>query len=99
MLQALWPSSLKIQRPWMSNKVVRLQSHPVRVCKVPQRPGLHLAVPADSPSQPVNLLAVQPLHVELWSTGAASQSGGKQVGFINPVVFRVPCFLGTPTAV
>lgn len=44
-------------------------SHPVRVCKVPQRPGLHLAAPSEDSLQPVALLAVQPLHVDLWQTG------------------------------
>ena len=55
-----------------------LQSHPVRVCKVPQRPGLHLAAPSQDPLEPALLLAVQPLHVDLWQTGCtAGNTSGK----------------------
>lgn len=52
--------------------------HPVRVCKVPQRPGLHLAAPSLKPSQPVSLLAVQPLHVDLWQTGCTAEHSKQQ---------------------
>ena len=53
-----------------------LQSHPVRVCKVPQRPGLHLAAPSQDPVEPVSLLAIQPLHVDLWQTGCTAANIG-----------------------
>lgn len=56
-----------------------VQSHPVRVCKVPQRPGLHLAAPSSKTSQPVSLLAVQPLHVDLWQTGCTAEHSKQQV--------------------
>ena len=59
--------------------LVGLQSHPVRVCKVPQRPGLHLSAPSKSPLDPVCLLAVQPLHVDLWQTGCTASVKARQV--------------------
>lgn len=61
-----------------------MQSHPVRVCKVPQRPGLHLAAPSEDPLQPVALLAVQPLHVDLWQTGCTPANPIRQVHFHTP---------------
>lgn len=64
-----------------------LQSHPVRVCKVPQRPGLHLTAPSQDPSEPVSLLAIQPLHVDLWQTGCTAGNPGPKVRQQSPCAY------------
>lgn len=60
----LWTPSYECVAGW--------QAHPVRVCKIPERPAVHLAAPSSSAEQPVRLLAVQARHVDLWQTATTA---------------------------